>query len=526
MYRSSSHRFSPVRFSRYRNVSLAVGALAFALLCSAWLGPDSNYDLFNYHFYNGWALVHGRLLVDVAPAGIQTYLNPLFDVPTAVSIGMSSSTHLFSVWSAVVQWWCWITVWCLAGELGHKRLRFSGQLFATVLAVSGSAGVSVAFTSFNDWLMASFVCQGLRLTLKARRLSIEGEEATWPAVMGGAWFAVALAVKLTAVPFVLAAMVAIVAVLPLHLICRWLVGAVASFAATSGPWMVYLFVRFDNPLFPFFNQVFGSSAAGSGNFDDGRFGARTLRDVVGFPVELARGSVRYGEYPFRDWRLVAALILGSLCVLSNVKSGSTVAERGIRKLPVEALLAGFALLSIVLWIMEFGIYRYFLPGEIVISILVVLLLDLLIPGGRAALLIPIPLVLLSAYQESPNWGRNVSLVAAAMPSLRSPPWIVLADGGPSSFLSRSFPAGARIAGTNSFADGSFSNTGPLRRQLQQFVAHGSNQHTLYVLLDPVKSDKAILGELKLHVDRNACKPLNARNAAFQLCPASLEVGQS
>ncbi|HUA79263.1 MAG TPA: hypothetical protein VL997_02735, partial [Dyella sp.] len=45
---------------------------AFFLLCggllSTYLGKDVDFDLLNYHFYNPWALLHGRLSVDGFPA--------------------------------------------------------------------------------------------------------------------------------------------------------------------------------------------------------------------------------------------------------------------------------------------------------------------------------------------------------------------------------------------------------------------------------------------------------------------------
>jgi len=44
-------------------------------------GADSNWDLRNYHLYNAYAFLHGRLAVDLAPAGMQSYFNPLLDVP-------------------------------------------------------------------------------------------------------------------------------------------------------------------------------------------------------------------------------------------------------------------------------------------------------------------------------------------------------------------------------------------------------------------------------------------------------------
>src|SRR5580698_810824 len=44
-------------------------------------GADSNWDIRNYHLYNAFALLHGKIAIDLAPAGMQSYFNPLLDVP-------------------------------------------------------------------------------------------------------------------------------------------------------------------------------------------------------------------------------------------------------------------------------------------------------------------------------------------------------------------------------------------------------------------------------------------------------------
>src|SRR5947207_11340217 len=45
------------------------------------LRQDVNWDLQNYHFYNAWAFVHGRLGWDLAPAQLQSFHNPLGELP-------------------------------------------------------------------------------------------------------------------------------------------------------------------------------------------------------------------------------------------------------------------------------------------------------------------------------------------------------------------------------------------------------------------------------------------------------------
>src|SRR5436190_23714620 len=56
-------------------------ALLFGGFASLLRGVDTNWDLRNYHFYNPWAWLHGRLGFDYAPAQVQSYYSPLLDLP-------------------------------------------------------------------------------------------------------------------------------------------------------------------------------------------------------------------------------------------------------------------------------------------------------------------------------------------------------------------------------------------------------------------------------------------------------------
>ena len=49
-------------------------------LVSLHLGQDLNWDLQNYHYYNGYAFLHGNIDQDFLAAGIQSYFNPFLDV--------------------------------------------------------------------------------------------------------------------------------------------------------------------------------------------------------------------------------------------------------------------------------------------------------------------------------------------------------------------------------------------------------------------------------------------------------------
>src|SRR5258707_15670143 len=67
-------------------IVLFAAFLLFAGSMSIFLGQEIGFDLRNYHYYNPWALLHGRLNVDIAPAQLQTSLNPLLDIPVYLLI--------------------------------------------------------------------------------------------------------------------------------------------------------------------------------------------------------------------------------------------------------------------------------------------------------------------------------------------------------------------------------------------------------------------------------------------------------
>src|SRR5690349_514542 len=55
-------------------VSVALG------LVSVWLGQDTSWDLRNYHLYTAHAWFTGRHDIDVAPAFLNTFHNPVLDL--------------------------------------------------------------------------------------------------------------------------------------------------------------------------------------------------------------------------------------------------------------------------------------------------------------------------------------------------------------------------------------------------------------------------------------------------------------
>src|SRR5262245_29477979 len=103
------------------------------------LGKEMNWDLLNYHFYNGYALLHGRLDLDVAPAQVQTFLNPLVDVPLYLAIVSLPPIVVGAVYG-FVQGLNGVAVWLIARRLLPIEDNRQRSWIAFGLALLGALG--------------------------------------------------------------------------------------------------------------------------------------------------------------------------------------------------------------------------------------------------------------------------------------------------------------------------------------------------------------------------------------------------
>ncbi|MBN8799522.1 MAG: hypothetical protein J0H45_09220, partial [Stenotrophomonas nitritireducens] len=182
------------------NVARAtVAIMLLGGVVSLLLGQDANWDLRNYHLYNGYALLHDRMLQDLAPAQMQSYFSPVLDVfhyllmvrlPAPLAGFVLGALHglvflpLAGVASRAMQ-----------GQVLRAKL-------APLLALAGlctSAFLSEFGGSMADNTTALFVLAAVYFTLSAQRRQAEGatraEFVAWG--LAGALLGIAVALKLT-----------------------------------------------------------------------------------------------------------------------------------------------------------------------------------------------------------------------------------------------------------------------------------------------------------------------------------------
>jgi putative flippase GtrA len=358
---------------------IAFGALSLVL------GQDTNWDLFNYHLYNPWAFLSGRLGTDLAAAGMQTYFNPLLDLPyywmammlpaPAVAFAMGCAHGLAIVFVAGV---------------ARRVLPSASNREIWLLAAAGCLGaafLSGLGTTMGDSTTAVLVLAALLVCLHATS-SLGTRHASVLLVAAGLLVGAATGLKPTnAVYAVGLAAAVLVARAPLRqrlvALCALTAGGVAGLLATAGFWFWTMWRTFGNPLFPQFNKYFGSEMAAPVGVGDPRWGPRGFFEALGWPFVFTADPMRWAEIQLVQllWPVAYALVIAwaTRALWMRTRHGAAG-----ESLPGAArMLLAFLATSYLLWMLVFGIGRYTIALEVFLPLLVWLLAQQLWPQRAA-----------------------------------------------------------------------------------------------------------------------------------------------
>jgi hypothetical protein len=375
---------------------------------------DVNWDLKNYHFYDAYAFLTGRLGWDIAPAQLQTYHNPLLDLPFYYLVQEIPSPRVIAFLMASttgVAAFCLLRILTALFPKGIED-RALWIALAFVAGVTGSMGRSVIGTTMNEWPPAMLMMLSLAIVVApaAARGSPRTAEVALASLLAG--FAVGL--KLTYGVFGLGFAFSLAAFgTPRERFQRTILGGVfllAGFLATYGFWGATLYREFGSPFFPYFNNFFHSPWAEPVALIDPNYGPRNVLQAIFFPLYFARESHLVSEVSFRDWRLATLLVLASLALVRWLwrrrLAGATAHRESDGTASAWRLLAVFTLVSYLAWLKLFGIYRYLVPLEMLSAPLIVGCVLYLVPGRNARRAVVVILVaLLVGTTRSSSWGR-------------------------------------------------------------------------------------------------------------------------
>lgn len=378
------------------------------------MGKDVDGDLLNYHYYNVYALIHGRIGWDIAPAQLQTYINPIFDFPFYFLLTHVSNPWLVTFGMGALQG---ITAYLLVlvvlaflrEESSIRRIIYSGPAIA--VGLTGAAGLPVLGTTMVAWIPAGFMLAGLLLLLKTEYAKTERFVSVLY-VISGLLLGFSVGGKLTMGPYAIGLAVAIflyrgITYVQVRRVAIYSVGVLIGVVAIHGYWSVLLYKHFQSPIFPFFNDIFKSPYWEIARIGDSRFKPRNLYQWIFYPMYWSHPNHLVTELIFRDLRfsvIYAGLAIALLYrVLNKINGGSSVSPS---LKPQYRLLLIFFVVSYIIWEKLFSIYRYIFPLELLSGIALFILIEQVIVKNpwKTLTLIAISGVILGTTIY-PNWGR-------------------------------------------------------------------------------------------------------------------------
>jgi hypothetical protein len=421
-------------------------------LLALWLGQDASFDQLNYHFYGPWALLHSRLMLDIAPAFTgPTFHNPLADVPFYL-VAANSPPRVTGFFLGAVHGLLALPLFIIARALvpalgpatqpADRRSLWTAGLLV-LAGMSGAMSIAETGTTFGDDLTAILVLAGLaaavallpRLAVAPlKRAAALALACAMPGGMAaglkltGAIYAGALVLAFLAVPRAWSERVMLVAAAG--------AGVAIGLAIAGGPWFFTLWRTTGNPTFPYLNQVFASPLVLPTSHRDDSFVPSTWRDAALFPFLVTLGRLSDSEFPFRDLRIPLLYALTLAFALTR--------PFATRQLPAAPrFVLTFAVTAYVPWLLTFAIARYLMPLELIAPALIAALIGALVPARSVAIaLVALALITVVATTRPADWGRiawDQDLYGVQAPTIEPDALVIMVGTAPTAFLIPFFP---------------------------------------------------------------------------------------
>jgi hypothetical protein len=375
--------------------------IVFTTIFAMAVGKDLGWDQENYHYYAVYAWLHGRVNYHIAPAGIQSWYNPLIYVPHYWLINHVRPVVAGGIFGASVG-----LNFVLIYILTRLVLPMGGSWWGRSVAfLCGAVGFSDPFflefigSTDIDNLVSLPVLVSLCILcwtcLPGVATQTQNRAYAWAGFLLGA----ASGLKWTCFVFAAGMGLALLTLWPvLRLNLRrylWFSGGgLLGFLITGGYWSWFLWTHYRNPFFPHWNRTFRSPWALTSNFRDMRFPPRSVEAALMYPFQWLVGVHSSSEDQFRDARY--ALLCVFIFVIGAALLGQWIARRwgrGGDTAETHMLVAGqhwwllltFSVFSYLLWIKTFAIQRYLIPLGLITGLLLWLALDWLLPARSAKL---------------------------------------------------------------------------------------------------------------------------------------------
>lgn len=407
--------------------SLTASGLLVAISCivAYHLGADINWDLQNYHFYNGYLYTHGKLIAD-SLGTVQSYLDPFLNSFYYILISRLSPLEVNLV-IAALQSLSLVTVYFLAmtffREAGNIN-KFTISLIVSLSALFGPVYWSELGGTMGDSLLASPVIMAIILLIRMI-LKRESREYCYTS-SAGLLIGFVSGLKFTNMTYAVATFISLavcftVMRLPYRkqflLLVVFGLSATIAFVVTYGPVGWLLWSTFKNPIFPYFNDIFRSPYLAPYAIFDGRWFPKNILDYLKLPLELCvrqnttdvNAAHLIGmEIKFRTCLFAAVFVMLPFYMFNIIRRAR---DSEPRAMVASLFIVSFFVTSFVIWEVMFSYYRYLAVLEIIAPFTLVVMFGSFhgsfYKDGDLSTAMAILVLLLSLYSlPESTWGRE------------------------------------------------------------------------------------------------------------------------
>ena len=345
--------------------------VAFLLgLWSLFLGQDRNFDLANYHLYNAYAFINNKLDQDFAAAALQTYLNPLLDVPYYLM-----STHFKPQFAGflmgLMQGLAFLFILLIAKQYQDKLIQkkqfiifaFAGILTPQYLAQLGN--------TMGDNITSIFNLASLSLIIIGINQSRDQIIPIKYVIFSGLLIGLSTGLKLTNGPLALASAITFLLIDPKNNIKNSIYFSffvLLGIFIAGGFWFLKMWSTWHNPVFPFYGNIFPNEFINSNFFSNDPSGQKKIWESLLWPFISSFNAIKAGRGALHQLYCPTIYILFISILIIKIQSFYTQKNKlFINK--KEKFLILFSLLSYVISIKVFNVERYLISIELIAPLL-------------------------------------------------------------------------------------------------------------------------------------------------------------
>ncbi len=407
------------------------------IFLSIYMKNENVWDFANYHYYNAFAFLNDRSTLDTVPATINTFFNPIIDIPLYFYIEYFNDYP--NIIFALQGIWCGLfllilyKICILFFENNTNGMRQS--LLVVLLTVTGQATLKQIGSSANEITVSFFILWGFYILFKM--IKFPSEQALTKFLLAGFIMGIGLGLKQTVVIYCVASGLTLIICYqylnkPFKSIFFFALGGLISYLIINGYFMYQYWVLYGNPFFPFFNGIFNSPYFFDFNYRDAKFIPSALEFFI-FPFTWNINPYAIAEMPYYDIRLTLYYVLLISIFIKLILNKKFIHFYTQKKLLTIVYI--FTCLSFLIWMGLFSIMRYTIIIEATGSLLLIYLFSHLKNKILQVLkFIIVSVLVLNSYFYS-SWGyikgpKYIDMMNISLPENT----LIKIYGPPSSFI--------------------------------------------------------------------------------------------